>query len=144
MSDVDDFLSHYGVKGMKWGQRKSREQRQADRVAKIKAKGQKKLARERSINKGNEYFRSGKAMEDKVKAKGMKKEAKARGNKKLAKKIVAQQKLKNYSQLKNSSQARNGAEFAALTLASGGGYNVARAGISYQVRRQTKRVEKFS
>lgn len=30
MDDVDHFLAHYGVKGMRWGQRKKRSQRDRD------------------------------------------------------------------------------------------------------------------
>lgn len=32
MSEVEDFLAHYGVKGMRWGVRKSNAQRKIDRL----------------------------------------------------------------------------------------------------------------
>lgn len=144
MAEVEEFLEHYGVKGMKWGQRKTREQRQAARVQKIKAKGQKKLAREKAVNSGQEYFRSGKARENLIRGKGKAREAKAAKGKRAAKKIMAQTKLKNATEYEKATRARNGAEFIALSVLSGGGYNAARAGTKYQVRRQAKRVQKFS
>lgn len=39
--EVDDFLAHYGVKGMRWGHRKDEEQATADRQAKREVKAQK-------------------------------------------------------------------------------------------------------
>jgi len=47
-SDLDNgtsFLEHYGVKGMQWGVRRSREERRADRTAKVQAAAEKKVAK---------------------------------------------------------------------------------------------------
>lgn len=47
-SDLDkgtSFLEHYGVKGMQWGVRRSREERRADRTAKVQAAAEKKVAK---------------------------------------------------------------------------------------------------
>ena len=47
-SDLDfaeEFLAHVGVKGMRWGVRRSREERRADRTAKVQAAAEKKVAK---------------------------------------------------------------------------------------------------
>mgnify|MGYP006339064617 CR=1 FL=1 len=45
LDELDAFLAHVGVKGMKWGVRRSVEERRADRTARVQARAEKSIAR---------------------------------------------------------------------------------------------------
>jgi hypothetical protein len=45
LDELDAFLAHVGVKGMKWGQRKSAAERRADRTARVQSRAEKSIAR---------------------------------------------------------------------------------------------------
>lgn len=56
MTDVDDFLAHYGVKGMKWGRRKSRNENYSDNQVRrdqevYGMRGSRRI--NKALNKGN-------------------------------------------------------------------------------------------
>ena len=52
----DDFLAHYGIKGMKWGVRKARESGNSKKLSRAYAKAQKHLARlEKRAASGKKY-----------------------------------------------------------------------------------------
>jgi hypothetical protein len=63
MEETSAFLEHFGVKGMKWGQRRSAEERRADRTLRIQEKAVKK------IKKQEEFTARAKAREAAAKAK---------------------------------------------------------------------------
>lgn len=68
--EIDDFLEHFGVKGMQWGVRRA-EKRAAKREAKQERKDAREAARQAhnaSIQKSRDYFDSGKADTDLAKA----------------------------------------------------------------------------
>lgn len=58
MVDSDDFLEHYGVKGMKWGQRKSRSEKKAKVAAYKDAKKQHKQATKEAYRKNIDKARA--------------------------------------------------------------------------------------
>lgn len=45
LDELDTFLAHYGVPGMRWGQRKSAAERRADRTARVQSRAEKSIAR---------------------------------------------------------------------------------------------------
>ena len=51
MPDTDDFLAHYGVKGMKWGQRKARDKTSASTSSDVDSKTAKTSARREKAKK---------------------------------------------------------------------------------------------
>lgn len=76
MVDADDFLEHYGVKGMKWGQRKSRSEKKAKVAAYKDAKKQYKQATKEAYRKKIDKARA--SLDDKeAQTRAAKKEYKA-------------------------------------------------------------------
>lgn len=63
LNELDEFLAHVGVKGMKWGVRKSREERRAARTLRVQEKAVK------NIEKQEQYTARAKAKEAAAKAK---------------------------------------------------------------------------
>lgn len=45
LDELDAFLAHFGVKGMRWGVRRSAEERRADRTARVQARSEKSIAK---------------------------------------------------------------------------------------------------
>lgn len=59
----DDYLAHYGIRGMKWGVRKAIESGNARKLSRQYAKAQKKLAKlEKRANSGSKYAKRAAAL----------------------------------------------------------------------------------
>src|SRR5699024_10725457 len=52
--ETDDFLEHFGVKGMKWGVIRSKEQRQENRAARAETKIAVRKVQSKGIDKSDE------------------------------------------------------------------------------------------
>lgn len=111
-TSVDDFLAHHGVKGMKWGVRKSRaELRALDKASRAtdKAKRAKEIqsARDRYNKSARSNYKAAKAEY---------KEARHVIGKREAKKILNKVKEKNVKDWETGSQYKNGKEVAGAVL----------------------------
>lgn len=49
LDELDAFLAHYGVKGMRWGVRKSLEERRAERTLKVQERAVKKIEKQEQL-----------------------------------------------------------------------------------------------
>lgn len=108
---TEDFLAHYGVKGMKWGERRAhgKAMRGLDRESKEKDK----VKRRRTIDKARERVQSG---EGKQAVKDAKQQYKADKNvvgKREAKKVLNKAREKYAKDVETSKQLRDGKEVVA-------------------------------
>jgi len=61
MTEVDDFLAHYGKKGMKWGQRKAARQQESQDIIDARARQEdRKKAHASAVNKLDSYSNASK------------------------------------------------------------------------------------
>ena len=109
-TDVDEFLAHYGVPGMKWGQRRAhaKEMRSLDKASKKKDKAE----RSDKIDAARDRFRSGQARAEYKQAKAEYKAQKNVIGKREAKKILNEVKEKNLADYETGQQYKNGKEIA--------------------------------
>lgn len=118
-TDVDNFLEHYGVKGMRWGQRRVHT---ANMKALDKAEKQKdREKQEKDVTKARAKIKSG---EVKSQLKGAKSQYKA--DRETIGKIAARKTLnkvrdKQYDTINKANEYKNGKEAAiAVALITGG------------------------
>lgn len=118
-TNVDDFLAHYGVPGMKWGQRRAhaKEMRSLDKASKKKDKAE----RNDKIDAARERFRSGQAKADLKNAKAEYKTQKNVVGKREAKKILNAVKEKNLADYETGAQWKSGKETATGLIAGATG-----------------------
>lgn len=114
--EIDAFLEHFGVKGMKWGQRKAARQRNRELNKASRAKDKAKYVS--SIEKSRANINSGKtdAAFKAVKA-GHSQRKKDLGTRE-ARKILAKARNKRDTEYAVAQQAKNGKEATAILIAS--------------------------
>lgn len=105
-ADVEDFLEHYGVKGMKWGVR--RDMRKLNKASRAKDKAK----RQSEIDAARKRLGSGKNKEALKKAKAQYKIDKYEIGSREARKLVDKHKEKIRSDYETSKQLKNGKEVA--------------------------------
>lgn len=125
--DLDNFLVHYGVKGMKWGVRRTRAERRAARAApsetKVKGgpatRGSQDITVKTKAGKGVTGTKGGKrnvATDEAVKTKAARQKAKASttdalSNKELKEAIERMNLEQQFVRLEKSSKKKRGGEF---------------------------------
>jgi hypothetical protein len=123
----DYYLEHFGVAGMKWGQRRAqnralnRASRQRDREKQFK-----------EVTRARQNIKSGKTKADFKKAKSQFKQDKVNLGSREARKILNKAKEKRISEISKSNEAKNRKE-AALMLAAVGGIALLRVGLQSRV-----------
>lgn len=134
MGEVEDFISHYGKKGMKWGVRNSRRPVPGTKAA---------ISRDKQIDAARERFASGANRRRYVQAKTKYKHQRVTKGKNFAKRELQKAKLKNLRDAQVANTAKDGKEFAtflAYDVLSGGGVTLANVGINTYARRLEKKV----
>lgn len=118
VQEVDDFLEHFGRKGMKWGVRKSRPGAFATSKHKHqlnKASRKKDFEKHASnVDKARGRLASGKTKRDWKKAKGEHAANKAKLGGREARKILQKARDKKFNDASVSQQARDGKEVAII------------------------------
>lgn len=136
MTVTDEFIEHYGVKGMKWGVRKSRRLPVGSKEAR---------KRDASIDKARENIRTGKSAERLQRAKTAYRHDKVTLGKKEAKRQLNKAKLKNVQELQKSLTAKDGKEFTTMLiadLATGGNLTALNIGVNLSAKRLQRKVNK--
>jgi hypothetical protein len=145
--ETDDFLAHYGVKGMKWGVRKStsgksRRQLNKESRQKDRAKLDRDIDRARArVNTNRKYAltdKGSKSHSDYKKAKAQYKKDKAELGSREARKILNKAKEKRYKDVQLSNTAKSGRETTIAVLAAVG-YIGLQATAQYMVKAGTVR-----
>lgn len=126
--EVDDFLEHFGVKGMHWGVRKGPDNgvntRQLNRESRARDKAARQVLRakhERRVELARKRVQSGKLKDDLKKAKAQYKKDKHIIGRREAKKALNKVRNKNFMEVQKSREAKNGKEAAAAVLIGVGG-----------------------
>jgi len=136
-TEVEDFLEHYGVKGMKWGVRKSRRYSPGSPGA---------LSRERKITNARRRIEKGKNRERYQDAKTTYRHEKVTKGKAYAKNKFNKAKLKNLRDAQVANAAKDGKEFAKFLLvdiASGGAVTSANFGINAAAKYYEKKGQRY-
>lgn len=121
-TSVDEFLEHYGVPGMKWGQRKAsaiNRNRQLNKASRKKDKAtfksnvsKAKETHAKEVDKARTYVNSGKAKADWKAAKAQYKKDKVEIGSREARKIKAKAAKKRIDAINKSQETRDGKELA--------------------------------
>lgn len=107
-SEIDEYLAHHGVKGMKWGERKAARQRNRQLNKESRRKDWDK--QEKSVQRARDRVASGKTQQDYKKAKAKYKSNKRELGSREAKKALAKARDKKYKEINKSQEAKNGKE----------------------------------
>lgn len=107
--NVEDFLEHYGVKGMKWGERRARN-RQLNRESRKKDWAK----QERDVERARTRVYTGKTKADYKKAKEKYKSDKLNIGSREAKKLLLKARNKKYSEISKAQEAKNKKEVAVI------------------------------
>jgi len=113
-TEVDDFLAHYGVSGMKWGKRKALRGLDKAEKAKMRAK------QEKDVTKARTKLKSGEAKAEYKAAKAQYKADRQVIGKVAAKKAFNKVKAKNMDTINKANEFKNGKEVAAVVALSVG------------------------
>lgn len=116
--EVYDFLEHFGVKGMRWGQRKAARQRNRELNKATRAKMNEQ--RNKEIDRARARFDSGKARRDYLKAKEEFKKNKTELGSLEARRILNKTKEKNMRDFEKAQQTKSGKETTVAVLATVG------------------------
>jgi len=114
----ESYLEHFGVKGMRWGQRRTA--RQQNRALNKASRAKDIASRDSSIDASRQYVKSKQAKADFKIAKQNFKSNKEQLGSREAKKILAIQREFKYSQIQNSRQAKHGSETVKSILLGAG------------------------
>ena len=128
--DVEDFLEHYGKKGMKWGQRSAPIDRQRNKE--LNKKSRAKDAK--TIEAARARVKSGQTKADFLNAKAAHAENKRKLGTREARRILYEARDKRYEEVAISRTAKNGKEVA-ISVATGVGALVAYVAISSALNR---------
>ncbi len=125
--EVDAFLEHFGVRGMKWGHRKNphrAEMRKLNKESRARDKVENRALRDkhqRRVELARQRVSSGKLKTDLKKAKAQYKVDKNVIGRREARKALNKVKNKNFMEVQKSREAKNGKEAAGMILLGVGG-----------------------
>jgi hypothetical protein len=122
-AELEDFLEHYGIPGMKWGKRKGpsdgpsrKELRTMDKTNRAADRSKFKATQAKEVDKARERFQSGQARKDYLDAKATYKIDKARVGKYEANKAFQKVKDRNIKDAEKANEVRDGKELAKVVL----------------------------
>lgn len=113
--EVEKFLEHHGVRGMKWGQRRA-----INRQLNKESRRKDREAHARTVQKARDKIESGKLNKEWFDAKKQFKINKEKLGSREARKILNKTKQKHWNDVATAQQAKNGKEAAASMLVVAG------------------------
>lgn len=114
VEDVDEFLEHFGAKGMKWGVRKNKAERSAGRAMNKESRAKDRSKYDKDIDKARGRVSSGKTKQAFKKAKSEHAANKAKLGSREARKILSKAREKKYKDINTAQAAKTGKETAVV------------------------------